>query len=139
MRVFNDFPHALPVIEAVMERGARTHSEDWRALPAGFHLARARRYLDLLAIGDVSEPHLAHAACRLLMELERDTQVAPDANDESANVASDARILRTRDGGCRRAGGVYGIRCPETVAASTRPTAGMSAALLELSSGSIVI
>jgi hypothetical protein len=71
MRVFNDFPNALPVIAAVMERGARTHrGEDWRALPAGFHLARARQHLDLLAVGDVSEPHLAHAACRLLMEME---------------------------------------------------------------------
>jgi Domain of unknown function (DUF5664) len=76
MRVFNDFPHALPVIEAVMERSARTHpGEDWRALPAGFHLDRARRHLDLLAAGDASEPHLAHAACRLLMALERDAQV----------------------------------------------------------------
>jgi hypothetical protein len=74
MRVFNDLPHALPVIEAVMERGARTHQGDWRTLPAGFHLARARRHLDLLAAGDVSEPHLAHAACRLLMELERGTR-----------------------------------------------------------------
>jgi hypothetical protein len=71
MRVFDDFLHALPVIAAVMERGARTHQgEDWRASPAGFHLARARRHLDLLVDGDVSEPHLAHAACRLLMELE---------------------------------------------------------------------
>jgi hypothetical protein len=65
------FPVAARIVGAVMERGARTHQgEDWRALPAGFHLARARRHLDLLAVGDVSEPHLAHAACRLLMELE---------------------------------------------------------------------
>lgn len=60
-----------------MERGTRTHQgQDWRVLPAGFHLARARRHLDLLAVGDVSEPHLAHAACRLLMELERDDEDA---------------------------------------------------------------
>jgi Domain of unknown function (DUF5664) len=64
------FPNALRIVTEVMERGKRTHSEDWRALPAGFHFARARRHLDLLAIGDVGEPHLAHAACRLLMELE---------------------------------------------------------------------
>jgi hypothetical protein len=72
MRVCLYFPTALRIVEAVMERGARTHpGEDWRALPAGCHLARARRHLELLAVGDVSEPHLAHAACRLLMELER--------------------------------------------------------------------
>jgi hypothetical protein len=66
------FPNALRIVTEVMERGKRTHSGDWLALPANFHLARARRHLDLLAAGDVSEPHIAHAACRLLMELERD-------------------------------------------------------------------
>lgn len=72
MHIFDDFPHALPAIAAVMERGARTHSrEDWRAKPASFHLARARRHLDMLADGDTSEPHLVHAVCRLLMEIER--------------------------------------------------------------------
>jgi Domain of unknown function (DUF5664) len=77
------FPRALRVVAAVMERGARTHQgEDWRALPAGFHLTRARRHLDLLAGGDVSEPHLSHVACRLLMALERDAQVAPAGGGE---------------------------------------------------------
>ena len=64
------FPSALRIVTEVMERGKRTHSGDWRDLPANFHLARARRHLDLLTAGDMSEPHLAHAACRLLMELE---------------------------------------------------------------------
>ena len=71
------FPRALRTVTEVMERGARSHQgEDWRALPSGFHLARARRHLDLLAGGDVSEPHLAHAACRLLMELEGQIDLA---------------------------------------------------------------
>ena len=66
------FPTASRIVAAVMKQGARTHQgEDWRAMPAGFHLDRARRHLDPLAAGDVSESHLAHAACRLLMELER--------------------------------------------------------------------
>jgi hypothetical protein len=66
------FPIAWRIVAGVMERGARTHQgADWRASSSGFHLARARRHLDLLAVGDMSEPHLAHAACRLLMELER--------------------------------------------------------------------
>jgi hypothetical protein len=67
------FPNALRIVTEVMERGADTHQgEDWRTLPANFHLARARRHLDLLAAGDARELHLAHAVCRLLMELERD-------------------------------------------------------------------
>jgi hypothetical protein len=64
------FPHALAAIEAVMERGRLTHPpDDWRSRPAAFHVKRARRHLDLLAMGDDSEPHLAHAATRLLMAL----------------------------------------------------------------------
>jgi hypothetical protein len=56
MRIFNDFAHAVAVVNRVMERGARTHKgEDWRALPAGFHLACAQRHLDLLAVGDARE------------------------------------------------------------------------------------
>ena len=45
MRVFNDFAHAPVVVNRAMEGGARTNrGEDWRARPAGFHLARARRH-----------------------------------------------------------------------------------------------
>jgi hypothetical protein len=64
------FPAASRIVREIMERGTHTHLGDWRTLPAGFHLARAQRHLDLLAGGDMGEPHLAHAACRLLMELE---------------------------------------------------------------------
>jgi hypothetical protein len=90
VRIYLYFPTASRVVEAVMERGARTHQGDWRTLPAGFHLARARRHLDLLAVGDVSEQHLAHAACRLLMELERDAQVAPAGGGNRARILSAA-------------------------------------------------
>jgi hypothetical protein len=91
-RTFNDFPHAVTVIAAVMERGARTHQdENLRAMPVGFHLARARQHLDLLAAGDVSEPHLAHAVCRLLMELEGgiDGETTSGAQARLAEAASD--------------------------------------------------
>jgi hypothetical protein len=65
------FPVASRIVEATMERGTRTHAvDDWGVLSAGFHLDRARRHLDLLAAGNANEPHLAHAACRLLMALE---------------------------------------------------------------------
>ncbi len=64
------FERALAVIEAVMREGARTHAGDWRTLPAAFHIAHATRHLELLAAADRSEPHLAHAATRLLMALE---------------------------------------------------------------------
>jgi hypothetical protein len=68
--VLRDFPFALRVIADVMERGRATHVGDWHDLPATFHLDRARRHLDLLSQGDMSEPHLAHATTRLLMALE---------------------------------------------------------------------
>jgi hypothetical protein len=62
MRVSNDFPHGLPVIETVMERGARTHQgQDWRALPVGFHLCQRRLKTDPLLLG-VTEVKLTHPA-----------------------------------------------------------------------------
>lgn len=65
------FSRALRIIGRVMARGRATHrGRDWRDSPAAFHLDRARRHLDLLARGDTSEPHLAHATCRLLIALE---------------------------------------------------------------------
>ena len=72
IRVFNDFPHA-PASDRGRDGARRPHApgDDWRTLAAGFHLARAHRHLELLAAGDVSEPHLLHTTCRLLMELER--------------------------------------------------------------------
>jgi dATP/dGTP diphosphohydrolase len=93
MRVSNDFPRVLPVIAAVMERGTRAHQgEDWSALPVGFHLAPARRHLDLAAVGDANEPHLAHAVCRLLVSWKEESTMTPPIlggaryRDEAADV-----------------------------------------------------
>jgi hypothetical protein len=66
-----NFPAAQAAIASVMIHGAITHpANDWRNYPATFHIARAVRYLELLAAGDQSEPHLHHALCRLLMATE---------------------------------------------------------------------
>lgn len=74
------FPAALRIIAIVMKCGADTHKgQDWHAAPPHYHLARARQHIDLLATGDVGEPHLAHAAARLLMELERDSGASRNA------------------------------------------------------------
>jgi hypothetical protein len=83
-----NFPRALAVVASILKRGRATHvGQDWRELPAGFHVARAQRHLDLLARGDMTEPHLAHAAARLLMALELDAELrskdAPSAPPRS--------------------------------------------------------
>src|SRR5690349_12670384 len=82
-----DIPRALAVVASVLERGRVTHVGDWRELPASFHIDRARRHLDLLAQGDTSEPHLAHAATRLLMALEISQRTA-QAESRPAGISS---------------------------------------------------
>ena len=63
------FRGVLTEVAAVLERGRRTHSIHWLGHPASFHVEHARRHLELLAQGDTNEPHLQHAATRLLMAL----------------------------------------------------------------------
>jgi|SRR6516162_3658282 hypothetical protein len=61
---------ALVAVAATLAAGRDTHPDDagFRLSPE-FHVERARRHLELLAAGDSSEPHLAHAATRLLMAI----------------------------------------------------------------------
>ncbi len=67
----SDFSLALTIVGDVMVRGAASHpGDDWRAYPPAFHVAKAERHVRLYREGDKSEPHLAHAATRLLMALE---------------------------------------------------------------------
>lgn len=64
-------PRALDEVATVLRRSRQTHpNDDGFDKPAGFHIERARRHLELLATHDRGEDHLARAACRLLMALE---------------------------------------------------------------------
>jgi hypothetical protein len=83
------FPAASRIVAAVMERGARTHQgEDWRAFQADFHLARARRHLNLLAAGDVREPHLARQGRPL-----KQRSYAIDTRTGSIQIARTSHLL----------------------------------------------
>jgi hypothetical protein len=63
---------ALEVIAQVMRDGAITHpNQEWIEQSIDEHLSHAEEHLRLLREGDQSEPHLAHAATRLLMALTR--------------------------------------------------------------------
>jgi hypothetical protein len=70
------FTRALRVVENVIAYqlaiGRYPDGETWRAVPPEEHLRHARAHLELLARGDGSEPHLEHAACRVLMALENE-------------------------------------------------------------------
>ena len=62
---------ALAVVATTLEGGWRKHPDgDGFRQTSEFHLERARRHLELIATGDNGEPHLAHAATRLLLALE---------------------------------------------------------------------
>jgi hypothetical protein len=68
------FPLALAAINAVIDRavasGRHPPGDTWREHPVVEHLRHAAVHLRKLERGDTSEPHLEHAATRVLMALE---------------------------------------------------------------------
>jgi hypothetical protein len=67
------FALALAAIEAVIDRalasGEYQPGDTWRERPATEHLQHDGVHLRKLRCGDSSEPHLEHAATRILMAL----------------------------------------------------------------------
>ena len=62
---------AVRAVAVTMTDALNDHDEDgWRKIPRREHIARALRHLTLHLIGDKSEDHLPHAACRVLFALE---------------------------------------------------------------------
>jgi hypothetical protein len=68
------FSLALATINAVIDRavasGRHPPGDTWREHPVVEHLRHAAAHLRKLERGDTSEPHLKHAATRVLMALE---------------------------------------------------------------------
>jgi hypothetical protein len=63
--------NAVRQVAEVMTEGLKDHDEDgWRKVPRKTHVSRALRHLVLYITGDITEDHLRHAACRILMSLE---------------------------------------------------------------------
>jgi|SRR5580704_15559918 hypothetical protein len=48
--------------------------EEWRTHDSAYHVGRALKHLTAWEDGDDSEPHLSHAATRLLMALQLDAE-----------------------------------------------------------------
>jgi hypothetical protein len=64
-------PRALLEVARVLKAGAVRHGVDaWRRIPQPEHLNHALTHLFALLAGDGTEPHLAHAACRLMFALD---------------------------------------------------------------------
>ncbi len=70
------FSLAIVAVNEVIERALTgekyPRGETWRSRPVAEHVAHASAHLDLRTRGDLSEPHLEHAATRLLMALENE-------------------------------------------------------------------
>jgi len=64
---------ALREIASVLKAGCRKR-EDWRSHDAAWHADRAIKHIERWESGDDSEPHLSHAATRLLMALQLDQE-----------------------------------------------------------------
>lgn len=62
-------PSALRIVERVLSEGENTHENPWTWL-AEDNLAHAVEHIRQHKLGDKSEAHLFHAACRMLMEVE---------------------------------------------------------------------
>jgi hypothetical protein len=80
---------ALLIVFETLRRRTRTHPGNYGFREsAGFHAARAVEHLRLLGAGDCSEDHLAHAATRLMIALER----RRCANPQDGQSAGDDRV-----------------------------------------------
>lgn len=62
---------ALISVADVLACGREKHpDDDGFRQPPQYHIDRARQHLEAMERGDTSEPHLEHAATRLLMAIE---------------------------------------------------------------------
>jgi len=61
---------ALARVRAVLAENEPQKRGEWRRMTADAHIVRALDHLDSWMDCDTSEPHLEHAACRLLFALE---------------------------------------------------------------------
>lgn len=66
------FPHGgLLEVAKVIHKGLRRYQADnWRLIPQNDHIDHALTHVFLFLLGDRSEPHLGHAATRILFALE---------------------------------------------------------------------
>ena len=68
-----DLRAALREIAKTLRGGCRTR-DSWRDHDAAYHADRALKHIEQWEAGDDSEPHLSHAATRLLMALQLDQE-----------------------------------------------------------------
>jgi hypothetical protein len=80
---------ALCHVAATLRNGQHKHPhDDGYRQPVAFHVERAMAHLDKLKAGDTAEPHLEHAAARLLLALQARAQqplFIPAAKAENAS------------------------------------------------------
>lgn len=82
---------ALEVLEVVMRKGAENHDppDSWKDQTVGEHLEHSAIHQKLHALGDTSEPHLFHSACRQILAV---AVFLRSAKDGSAREDADAAV-----------------------------------------------
>jgi hypothetical protein len=64
-------PAAFLAVAGVLKGGAEKYGDrNWRLITVREHLNHALTHAYQFLAGDAAEPHLSHAACRLMMALE---------------------------------------------------------------------
>ena len=65
-----NFRAALSRIAAVIRLGRYSHRGNWREHSQAYHADHAAAHIERWLAGDESEPHLAHAATRIMFALQ---------------------------------------------------------------------
>lgn len=70
------FPHRARLkVGEILSAGAKKYGAwNWLLIDRDDHLDHAQEHLELLALGDTKEDHLANAACRILFALEKELE-----------------------------------------------------------------
>ena len=68
--ILTDFRAALEAVERVLAENEPIHRSRWRTQTIAEHVRHAVVHLASWQAGDVTEPHLGHAATRLLFALQ---------------------------------------------------------------------
>jgi hypothetical protein len=97
-------PAAILAVAGVLMKGAAKYGErNWRLITAREHLNHAIRHCFKWLLGDKSEPHLSHAACRIMMALEID-EVGMDGQSKQPKPAIEKCCICTDIKECRMTG-----------------------------------
>jgi hypothetical protein len=78
-------PYALAAVAGIAHKGALKYGDNnWHGIPVESHLNHAMAHIYAFLAGDVGEPHLEHALCRMIFATGK--HLNPAINGSARNV-----------------------------------------------------